>query len=160
MTLEELNGLPPDRAAAEFTRCCGSARWARTMTNERPFADADALAAAAHRVWSSLAAADWLEAFSAHTRIGGETTSRWSAEEQSAASSAPRDARDRIARGNFQYEQRFGYTFIVCATGRLAGEILASLEERLGNSVDNELIVAAEEQRKITELRLRKLITS
>jgi 2-oxo-4-hydroxy-4-carboxy-5-ureidoimidazoline decarboxylase len=159
VTLNDLNRLPEAQAEAELSRCCGSIRWARLMAAERPFRSLEVLLAAAERLWWSLAAADWLEAFAAHPRIGDRARSAWSAEEQSGVSMAPSAIRTRLAAGNHEYEQRFGYTFIVCAAG-LPGEALASiLERRLGNRPSDELQVAADEQRKITEVRLRKLIT-
>jgi OHCU decarboxylase len=159
MTLAELNALQPSSLAeAEFARCCASARWASRMAAARPFTDLDALASAADRIWWSLDADDWLEAFAAHPRIGGRPTSAWSAGEQARAASAPDEMRERIALGNERYERTFGYTFLVCATGRSAEEILAALEARLSDDPDAELLVAAEEQRKITHLRLKKLV--
>lgn len=159
MTLTELNRLSQSRAEAEFLRCCGSNRWAHLMALERPFANTDVLAAVAQRLWWSLAAADWLEAFAAHPRIGQPATSAWSAHEQARASAGSRDVRQRLEAGNREYERRFGYTFLVCATDKPAEEILAILERRLRHEPADELQIAADEQRKITDLRLTKLIT-
>jgi OHCU decarboxylase len=159
VTLVELNRLPDHRAEAEFARCCGSMRWARLMAAERPFGSVDVLAAVAQRLWWSLAAADWLEAFAAHPRIGEQARSAWSAEEQAAASSIPGQLRDRLARLNQEYEHRFGYTFLVSATGKTAEAMAGILERRLRNEPAEELQIAADEQRKITELRLAKLLT-
>ena len=160
MTLVELNRLPDVRAESEFLRCCASHRWAHLMATERPFANADVIAAVGQRLWWSLAAADWLEAFAAHPRIGERATSPWSAQEQSRAMAAGDDSRARLAAGNRAYEERFGYTFLVCATDKSAEEILAILERRLHNEPGDELQIAADEQRKITALRLNKLITT
>ena len=159
MRLAALNTLPPGDAAAEFMRCCGSTRWARTMAAARPFASIEALAATADRVWRSLERADWLEAFAAHPRIGERATSSWSAEEQAGASATAAETSGALTRGNRDYEERFGYIFLVCATGKSAREMLDILTSRLRNSPDDELHVAAEEQRRITALRLRKLVT-
>ncbi len=159
MTLNELNRLSVISAAAEFLRCCGSKRWAKLMTKARPFVSHDVLSATAERLWWSLDAADWLEAFAAHPRIGDRPTSAWSAEEQSTAASPADDVRGRLVRGNQQYELTFGYTFLVCATGQSAVELLAVLERRLDGRPADELQVAAAEQRKITSLRLGKLLT-
>lgn len=158
MTLEGLNGLAADRATTELRRCCGSNRWALAMAAARPFASEDALLAIAERLWWSLDAADWLEAFAAHPRIGDRPTSAWSSEEQAAASAASAEVRNRLAHGNRAYEQRFGYTFLVCATDRSAADILDMLERRLPGSAADELQIAAAEQRKITTLRLQKLL--
>jgi len=160
MTLMELNRLPDTRAEAELTRCCASHRWVHLMTAERPFGNSQVLSAVAQRLWWSLAAADWLEAFAAHPRIGEQATSTWSAQEQARAMETGDDAHARLAVGNRAYEKRFGYTFIVCATDKSAEEILSILEQRLLNEPADELQIAADEQRKITELRLNKLITT
>ena len=161
MTLDALNQLPSTGAHDGFLRCCGSKRWAFVMTDTRPFRGYDALLAIAERTWWSLEAADWLEAFAAHPRIGERATSTWSAEEQSvAAASALADVSTRLAEGNRAYEQRFGYTFLICATGRSAAELLAVLERRLAGHAADELQIAAAEQRKITALRLEKWLHS
>src|SRR5262245_45947437 len=160
MTLVELNRLPETRAEAELMRCCASHRWAHLMAAERPFAGVSVMTALAQRLWWALAAADWLEAFAAHPRIGQQATSAWSAQEQARAMEIGDDLRASLAAGNRAYEKRFGYTFIVCATGKSAEEILTTLEQRLHNEPADELQIAADEQRKITELRLNKLITT
>jgi OHCU decarboxylase len=160
MTIVELNRLPDIRAEAELLKCCASHRWAHLMATERPFANIDVIAAVAQRLWWSLAAADWLEAFAAHPRIGERAASSWSAQEQSRAMEMSDDTRARLISGNRTYEERFGYTFLVSATGRSAEEILAILDRRLHNEPGDELQIAADEQRKITALRLAKLITT
>lgn len=160
MTLVELNRLPEAQVERELLRCCGSQRWVRAMAAERPFAGLDVLHAIAQRLWWALDAADWLEAFAAHPRIGERVISVWSAEEQARAREATEDVRERMARGNREYERRFGYTFVICATGRTAAQILTALEHRLRNEPGDELQIAADEQRRITELRLAKLLTA
>jgi OHCU decarboxylase len=160
MTLPELNRLPDVRAQAEFLRCCASNRWAQLMAAERPFANVDVLAAVAQRLWWSLAVADWLEAFAAHPRIGDRVASSWSVQEQARAMTTGDETRSRLAAANRSYEERFGYTFIVSATGKPAEEILTILDRRLHNEPADELQIAADEQRKITALRLDKLITT
>src|SRR5437870_1162910 len=166
MRLEELNALNPATAERELLRCCGSARWARMMASARPFGTADEMLAAADRIWSALGPDDWLQAFRAHPRIGEsggpDTSGRsgdWSDQEQAGVRTARDAVRDRLAQGNRHYEARFGYIFIVCATGRSAEEMLAMLERRLTNQPDDELRIAAEEQRTITRLRIAKLVT-
>lgn len=162
MTLARLNGLSRSRAAAELIRCCGSARWASAMAAARPFLSLPAMQQRSDEVWASLGKTDWLEAFAAHPRIGGKRpdspASEWSAAEQSGAAAADDDANTRLAALNDLYERRFGYTFIVCATGKSAGEMLALLEARVSNGPNAELLNAAEEQRRITNLRLAKLV--
>ena len=160
MTLEELNALKPSCAEAEFRRCCGSARWAGAMTGARPFDDVDAMIAHGEGIWTSLEAADRLEAFAAHPRIGEwRAVSAWSSEEQAGMRLADQPMLEKLAALNVDYQERFGYIFIVCATGKSSGEMLALLEARLSNDAPTELAVAAEEQRKITALRLRRLVT-
>jgi OHCU decarboxylase len=160
VTLSELNVLePPSRAEAEFERCCASTKWAHLMAAARPFADLEAMTAAADRIWWSLDAGDWLEAFAAHPRIGGRPESAWSSEEQATAAATADDVRDRLSRANEAYERRFGHTFLVCATGKTAEEILGMLETRWRNAPEFELRVAADEQRKITNIRLKKLVS-
>lgn len=159
MQLADLNALDEGAAAGAFLRCCGSSRWARAMTAARPFAGVDAMAATADAVWRGLDRADWLEAFSAHPKIGAGQAggAGWSDEEQAGVAGAGGETRRRLADANRDYEARFGYIFIVCATGKTAGEMLALLEARLRHDAGEELGIAAEEQRKITQLRLRKL---
>ena len=158
MTLGELNHLDSARAEAELLRCCGSRRWARAMAEARPFASLDTMIAAGAARWEALAPDDWLEAFAAHPSIGERSVSAWSTEEQAGMASAADDERARLAASNAAYRARFGYIFIVCATGRSPAEMLAMIEARLSNPPAIELRVAADEQQKITGLRLAKLV--
>ena len=159
MRLDELNALDAAAAGCELLRCCGSARWARLMAGARPFPGVDAMLAKGDAVWSSLGPADWLEAFEAHPRIGDTPRQDWAEQEQTGVRTASDAVRDRLADANRRYEARFGYIFIVCATGRGAEEMLAMLERRLTNHPDEELPIAAEEQRQITRLRIAKLVS-
>jgi 2-oxo-4-hydroxy-4-carboxy-5-ureidoimidazoline decarboxylase len=159
MTLAELNGLEPRRAAAEFMRCCGSSRWAAEMTASRPFASLDAMCSRGDAIWASIDKGDWLDAFAAHPRIGEQRpVSAWSSSEQSGMQSAGEVTKARLATLNAAYEARFGYIFIVCATGKPAADMLTLLDARMANDPSIELPIAAEEQRKITGLRLAKLV--
>lgn len=162
MRLDELNTLTEDEAFVEFLRCCGSRRWARRMTEERPFGSDGAAAGAADRIWAALEPADWIEAFAAHPRIGGGGAARgnegWSFEEQSAVARVGDALKRRLAEANRQYEARFGHVFIVSATGKSAHQMLAILGRRLQDDPSDELRIAAEEQRKITSIRLTKLL--
>ena len=145
--------------------CCGSSRWVDVMVSRRPFASDDALFTAARQVWFSLQPSDWHEAFAHHPRIGDREdlrarfpeTHHLSQSEQAGVATAATGTLDALAAANDAYERRFGHTFIVCATGRTAAEILALLNTRLRNSPDAEVRIAAEEQARITELRLRRL---
>jgi OHCU decarboxylase len=164
--LETLNGLPEAEAEAELLKCCGSTLWARRMAAARPFESLDVLLSTAEAVWWALDAEDWLEAFSRHPKIGESESARaqaaqakgWSEQEQSGVQGAAAETRRELLEGNRQYQEKFGHIYIVCATGKSADEMLAGLRERLGNDRETELRNAAEEQRKITELRLRKLL--
>jgi 2-oxo-4-hydroxy-4-carboxy-5-ureidoimidazoline decarboxylase len=164
MTIEELNSLPPATAQQKLMDCCGCARWAATVSARRPFADANALLEGADRDWRSLDRADWLEAFSHHPQIGekavngSESHRRWAASEQSGARDSAEDVKTRMAEGNRSYFDKFGYIYIVCASGKSAEEMLALLEDRLDNDPARELRIAAEQQRQITRLRLQKLL--
>jgi OHCU decarboxylase len=166
--LRRLNSWDAAAAAAELLKCCGSAGWARSVVARRPFGDAPELFAAADEVWWSLSEREWLEAFAAHPKIGGRQAERaqpaqaegWSDEEQSGARDAARATLDELASANHDYEAKFGYIFIVCATGKTAAEMLALLRARLPNDPEAELRAAAEEQRRITRLRLEKLLTT
>ena len=164
MTLAELNGLDDAAAVRELLRCCGSTRWAQEMAGARPFASMDAMTAAADTISAGLDRADWLEAFSAHPQIGSSGSSGssgdWSAAEQAGAASASSDVLARLSEANREYEARFGYIFIVCATGKSAEEMLRLLEGRLDNDPLIEIRIAANEQRKITRLRIAKLLES
>ena len=165
-SINRLNELSADNAAAEFLKCCGSTRWSQAMTAIRPFKSIDDLLAKADSVWWSLDQEDWLEAFRAHPKIGeqkaatvqSEQAQGWSAQEQSAASGAATEVMRALAEGNREYEQRFGFIYIVCATGKSSEELLKILNARLKNDAETELRNAAEEQRKITRLRLEKLL--
>src|SRR5690348_17136469 len=148
MLLADLNKLSDDEAVREFLRCCGSARWARAMAAARPFASRSTVDTAADTIFDTLGPADWLEAFAAHPRIGESSRPRarstgeagragqagrtiaaenWSAQEQAGASGATDVVRERLAARQRDYEARFGYIFIICATGRGAAEMLVSL---------------------------------
>lgn len=156
----------PERDAAMFLEtCCGSSAWVRGMVERRPFGTLGALLRTADDVWWSLGPKDWREAFDHHPRIGEQQSAvgqspqaqGWSSEEQRGVSTASRDARDALAEGNREYERRFGYIYLVCATGKSAEEMLSILWSRLTNDPDTELRVAAGEQAKITKLRLEKM---
>jgi OHCU decarboxylase len=164
--LQRLNQLAREDAERELLTCCGSRAWASRMAAQRPFRDEAELLQQADDVWWSLDEADWLEAFRSHPRIGenkaeaGQTERerQWSSGEQSGMASAEAATRQALADGNRDYEARFGHIYIVCATGRSADEMLALLRKRLANDPQTEIRVAAEEQRRITRIRLEKLL--
>ena len=163
-----LNALDPDSARRELLKCCGSAAWAEAVEQSRPYETVEQLIARANEVWWKLEPSDWLEAFRSHPKIGEKKSAnavsaqsqQWSAQEQQGVQHAVPAAIDRLARLNSDYEEKFGFIFIVCATGKSSDEILALLEERMENDPAVELPIAAAEQAKITDLRLRKLLAS
>jgi OHCU decarboxylase len=163
-----LNSLTADEAAKELLHCCGSKRWAAEMANGRPYQTLETLLATSNDIWWSLDQSDWLEAFRSHPKIGerkaadkvSAQSQQWSGQEQSGVDEASHDTVSSLAALNEAYEQRFGYIFIVCATGKTSGEMLTALRERLQHDPQAELPIAAAEQSKITELRLKKLLTS
>jgi allantoicase len=151
--VSRLNGLARADAVTTLRTFCGSLRWAERMADARPFEDAAALQRIAERVFWSLLEADWLEAFSAHPRIGEKQGSAWSQEEQSGVRDAERGL---LEEGNKKYLERFGFVFLICAAGRSGGEMLSELQRRLGASRAQEIRTAAEEQAKILRLRIGK----
>ena len=164
--IERLNALTHDEAEAAFLQCCGSTAWACGMSARRPFGGAGELLRAAEEAWGALDDEDWLEAFSRHPKIGESkaatrqsgTEEEWSRREQSGVEAADAATRRELGELNRQYAEKFGYIFIVCATGRSSDEVLAALRERLQNDPASELSNAAREQRRITKLRLEKLL--
>ena len=164
LTLEQLNLLHELQAERRLLACCGSHAWARGVAAARPYYTFNELLATSDRVWSQLAPDDWREAFSHHPRIGDSASSarntaeHWSEREQARARGGSATTLAELAELNAEYEDRFGYVFLICATGKTADEILERARERLNNDPDTELRVAAEEQRLITHLRLRRLL--
>jgi 2-oxo-4-hydroxy-4-carboxy-5-ureidoimidazoline decarboxylase len=166
ITVAELDEMSESKAADLLADCCGSSQWVREMLAARPFGSREAVLSAADRIWSSLDASDWLDAFAHHPRIGekhgavsqGELGAAWSAGEQRNVASASENVRQSLAAVNEEYERRFGYIYIVCATGKTPEQMLELARQRLRNDAARELRIAAEEQRKITRLRLQKLL--
>jgi 2-oxo-4-hydroxy-4-carboxy-5-ureidoimidazoline decarboxylase len=166
MTLDELNAVPPEKFREALARCCGSTRWVSGMLHRRPFADKAAAISAAGAAWAETGEKDRLEAFAHHPRIGGKdalrakfaATKAWAQGEQAAVAAADEATLDALAKGNADYEARFGFIFIVCATGKSAAEMLTLLNDRLPNDRASELSIAAGEQAKITTIRLEKLL--
>ena|SRR5438094_7514825 len=165
-SVNRLNELSANEAQAEFLKCCGSTKWAREMAAARPFADEQELFAKADETSSLLTDEDWLEAFRAHPKIGEQKAAtaqshqeqKWSAQEQSGVGAASTAMISQLAERNREYDERFGFIFIVCASGKSPDEMLAILDSRIDNDPQTELRVASEEQRKIMRLRLEKLL--
>jgi 2-oxo-4-hydroxy-4-carboxy-5-ureidoimidazoline decarboxylase len=169
---EVLDAASEEDARAMLLRCCGSSRWVDAMLARRPFASHTALGDAATEEWDRLTPDDWLEAFHHHPPIGGDgrvagapargaehlrPTAEWSRQEQSGVQLADADTLRALREANAAYQRRFGFVFLVCATGKTASEMLALLEARMVNAPKVELGVASREQAKITALRLEKL---
>lgn len=166
MIVDTLNQLSHAEAQELFRDCCAADTWVRGMTAGRPYKDAEAVHQAARELWPQLSEADWLAAFEAHPKIGDVSslkakyahTAAMAGGEQAGASSAPEAVLQCLQDANERYVEKFGFIFIVCATGKSAEEMLALLEARLPNSRPEEISVAAAEQAKISHLRLDKLL--
>jgi allantoicase len=153
---QRLNTRMDAELRRELVACCGSQRWIEQMMKARPFDDG--VLSTADAIWNVLAPEDWQEAFAAHPRIGERKADRFSGGEQAGTSGATSETMSALAAANQEYEAKFGHIYIVCATGKSADEMLAIARQRLGNDAQTELKAAAEEQRKITRLRLLKLV--
>jgi len=166
--LSRWNSLDPESATREILPCCGSQAWAEALTAKRPYTNEAALRTTSDTIWLSLPEAAWQQAFDSHPRIGQkhaqthdrEESLRWSAQEQHTALSTDATAKLALEDANRRYEQRFGRIFIVCASGKSSSEILSILEARMNNDPQTELLEAAEQQRQITQLRLRRWLES
>lgn len=165
VNLSLINELQLDDARQAFLKCCGCERWAEALASARPYAKDDDLLSKAEQTFSDLSKDEWLEAFAAHPKIGDVESLRqkygntkdWAQNEQAGVSGVSTEVIERLASGNKTYEDRFGYIFIVCATGKSAQEMLDILNSRVDNEPSMELGIAAEEQKKITHIRLAKL---
>lgn len=161
----KLNALNNANARAALTNCCAAEKWVASILAARPFADDEALFAACGLAAATLNEADWLEAFAAHPLIGDVDSLRakyaaskqLATGEQAGVDVASEETLRELAALNQAYLARFGFIFIVFATGKTADQMLAILKSRLDNSREQELTNAAAEQLKITRLRLEKL---
>lgn len=167
VNLAEWNHAPEDAAMETMIACCGARRWAEAIVALRPFSGIVELSTEADRVWSTMEEADWMEAFACHPRIGecdaAHATAKsmaWSRQEQASAADAADRVMVELAESNKLYEKQFGFTYIVCATGKSAEEMLAILNRRLANDRATELREAAEQQRQIMQIRLGKWLAS
>jgi OHCU decarboxylase len=166
--IDRFNRLSKPEARKALLDCCGSKRWGELMLKQAPFLDRATMLQAADAALATLIRNDWLEAFRHHPAIGAKrakkdqsaTARRWSAGEQSVAQKAAPDVLAALAAANQAYHSKFGHVFLICATGKNSEEILSNLQQRLSNDPDAELPIASEEQRKITRLRLEKLLAS
>jgi len=166
MTLHELNTLPRQQLIEELMKCCGSASWVNRLLPFIPADDMIELLEDAEEQWYNCSEDDWKEAFSHHPKIGNveslakkfASTAQWASGEQSGVSIASKETIEALAEGNRLYEEKFGYIFIVCATGKSAEEMFGMLQSRLENKPEEEIQIAADEQNKITKLRIEKLL--
>ncbi|MEO5833738.1 MAG: 2-oxo-4-hydroxy-4-carboxy-5-ureidoimidazoline decarboxylase [Nakamurella sp.] len=159
--VDRVNGLSRTDLISELLQVCHSQRWAERVADAHPYADTTELLAVADRIWMALDPADWLEALRGHPRIGesGGSSQQFSTSEQAGMNDADAVVRDAIASGNRDYEDRFGHVFLISAQGRTPQDILANLDARLLNTASEEIHQAAGEHRRITQLRLQKLLT-
>jgi 2-oxo-4-hydroxy-4-carboxy-5-ureidoimidazoline decarboxylase len=165
MTIAEFDHLDTEQKKALLHQCCGSANWVNKMLDALPVEDLVELLETAEEQWYSCHEQDWREAFSHHPKIGDinslkekfAATAHLAEGEQASVQQASEQTLQELAAGNQAYEQRFGYIFIVCATGKSANEMLQLLNLRLYNNPEVEIQIAMEEQNKITKLRLEKL---
>ncbi|MBC6607011.1 2-oxo-4-hydroxy-4-carboxy-5-ureidoimidazoline decarboxylase [Hymenobacter sp. BT188] len=172
MTLDELNNLPKPALIETLRQCCWSTAWVEAMADRLPVPDKETLFEQAASIWYNLSEHDWREAFTHHPKIGdinslkekfagtSTSTSAWAAGEQAAVQHSSQVVLEALAEGNTRYEEKFGYIFIVCATGKSAEEMLALLQARLPNQPDEEMKIAMGEQAKITHIRLEKLLAT
>ena len=166
MTLHEFNILPKEKLVEALTRCCGSSAWVNKMLAFVPAEDMVELLEDAEEMWWQCSPDDWKEAFAHHPKIGDvaslkkkfASTADWASGEQSGVNAASQETIEALAEGNRLYEEKFGYIFIVCATGKSAEEMLGMLQVRLRNEPEQEIEVAADEQNKITRLRIEKML--
>ena len=165
MSIAEFDHLPKDEQQSLLTKCCGSTAWVSKMLTIFPVEDLVELLEYAEEKWYECSAKDWLEAFTHHPKIGDLAslkekfagTAAWAAGEQSAVEGSSEETLESLAASNQLYEEKFGFIFIVCATGKSAAEMLALLQVRLQNKAEVEIEIAATEQDKITKLRLEKM---
>ena len=165
MNLEDLNHCDIKQVHIELLKCCGSSQWTEKMLAARPYKSESHLLELAGQIWSDLGEVDYLEAFAAHPKIGeskisekAKNTENWTQKEQAGMMSADVQTKLELVKQNRKYEEKFGYIFIVCATGKSASGMLELLRIRLENSSETELKIAAGEQMKITNLRLNKML--
>lgn len=165
MTIPQFYDFPTEQKRELLQKCCGSKAWIDKMVASPPAEDLVDLVETAEEKWYECSKQDWLEAFEHHPKIGDinslkkkyADTAALASNEQSGVNAAPDKILEALAKGNDEYEQKFGYIFIVCATGKSAGEMLEILQSRLPNNPEVEIRIAAEEQSRITKLRLQKL---
>ncbi len=166
LTVEELNNLPFDVFETHISKCCGSKNWVKKMFEARPFLNQKDVFEKAESYWFSCKKTDWLEAFTHHPRIGDveslkkkfASTATWASGEQGKVQAAPDAVLEELKTYNDLYFNKFGFIFIVFATGKTAEDMLSILKERYENDAVEEIVNAMIEQNKITKIRLKKLL--
>ena len=156
--LETFNALPVGLTRKRLLDCCSSERWALTVTSGRPYASVGEILARSDESVAGLDQGDLEQALAGHPRIGAGSAAGWSRREQAGVQGADRATMQALAEGNQAYERRFGHVYLVCATGRSAGELLALLQERLGHDSGTEWGIVRRELGKINRIRLRQLL--
>jgi 2-oxo-4-hydroxy-4-carboxy-5-ureidoimidazoline decarboxylase len=163
LSLAQWNETDSESAISAMIACCGARKWANAMIAHRPIADEQELHEIADRAWETMNEADWMEAFETHPRIGEpkdsnpfSQSSRWSQQEQSSVNTATETTLAQLAEANARYQERFGFTYVVCATGKSPEEMLSILNRRLSSDLSSEMREAAAQQRQIMHIRLRK----
>ncbi len=167
MTIEMLNELEDEELYETFEKCCGASNWIIGMMNARPISSITQLQNKADEIWSQMNITDGYEAFTHHPKIGDKknleekfaSTKDWAGNEQSGVDDAKKDVLSDLATANEKYFKKYGYIFIVCATGKSAKEMLDIIHQRMNNNPDDEIKIAMGEQHKITKLRLEKLLS-
>lgn len=151
--LEYVNSLFDEEARLFFTTACGSTRWVEGMVGHRAFSSTGELLDCAERCFDDLGSDDWLEAFASHPRIGERGDVVASSEQAGAAGHEA-----ELTTVNTAYEEKFGFIYIVYATGKSGEEMLEIARRRMGNDRKTEIATAAAEQRRITATRLRQMM--
>ena len=168
LNLDTYNALNSTDATDLLHQCCTAGKWIEQTLQSRPHSSFDHLLASAEHVWESMGEADWLEAFDGHPKIGDpaslkkkyHSTLHTASSEQSGVNVASDEVIQQLALVNQQYLDKFGFIFIICATGKSAEEMLQSITDRIGNKREQELAIAAAEQWKITLIRLNNLFST
>lgn len=165
--LTKLNSLSKEEVTRRLYWCCSSSTWVSYMVECLPFKSEEDLLAQADRLWNACNLNDMMEAFSHHPRIGGDletlrkkyqSTAGWASQEQGGVAGASEQVLQDLNQGNIDYEDKFGFVFLICATGKSATEMLEAMKKRLPNTKDQEILNAKTEQSKITQIRLKKLL--
>ncbi|MGY4100077.1 2-oxo-4-hydroxy-4-carboxy-5-ureidoimidazoline decarboxylase [Nocardia sp. R16R-3T] len=156
--LAKFNALPAAAANAALLVCCSSPEWARALVAGRPYANTHAVFDTADAVLAELSEAQIDRALDGHPRIGARPDTEASAREQAGVAGAEDAVRIGLVEGNLAYEKKFGHIYLVCATGKSGGELLALLTARLGNDPETERRVMRAELAKINRIRLARLL--